>query len=417
MDEGLFYVTSAGRHGAPIRERSRFGVTPSFVGEYIGKEEYQEFVSFILRDPQMQQNPPSIFMTTDTPTDVKITTPETSEDQMTSFDSSITIPYPEFGTNVSPEMKAIRIRSKESITVAVSAHQDITTLIPTEKLSTSYIFSTPIRDSAFQAFIAISVTAIHDNTCITFSDLGDSTSQEYTLNALETRIQEYRGTDPRAYNVQSSKPVAVFCGMYCMSDANCNNIIEQIPPSSQLDTVYIIPPNIDKITAVLIVPQKDTTLFEENDSFPVVAGNIYPGGILNDVLIRRSTDPIIVTTYALDEDLSVGAPYWTVVPGVNQYLPRYKIIIQNGWNSNYIAIMIRKSAVGGLRVNEQSIDANSIRFEKDVVVEAVEYSVIVAEVTEGELTLDTIDDTPFGLMVYGSRPVAGYGFAGNVILP
>lgn len=51
-------------------------------------------------------------------------------------------------------------------------------------------------------------------------------------------------------------------------------MIEQIPPSSQLDTVYIILPNINKITIVLIVPQKNTTLFEKKDSSPAVAGNI-----------------------------------------------------------------------------------------------------------------------------------------------
>ncbi|XP_048751525.2 uncharacterized protein LOC125663269 [Ostrea edulis] len=192
--------------------------------------------------------------------------------------------------------------------------------------------------------------------------------------------------------------------------------VVMIPPSSQLDTVYIIPPNINMLTAVLIVPQKNTTLFDHNDGYPVVTGNIYDAIMLNNVLVRRSTDPILVTAYALNEDLSVGGPYWTVVPGVNQYLPRYKVIIQNGWNANHIAIMIRKSAVGGLRVKEQSIDANAIRFEKNVFVEDLEYSVIIAEVAEGELTVDTVDETPFGLMVYGNRAAAGYGFAGNVVL-
>lgn len=46
---------------------------------------------------------------------------------------------------------------------------------------------------------------------------------------------------------------------------------------------------------------------------------------------------------------------------------------------------------------------------------SLEFSVIITEVTEGELTLGTIDDTPFGLMVYGNREEAGYGFADNVI--
>jgi hypothetical protein len=78
--------------------------------------------------------------------------------------------------------------------------------------------------------------------------------------------------------------------------------------------------------------------------------------------------------------------------------------------------MIKASAVDGLRADCVSIDPNTVRFQKSVFVDDVEYSVIVAEVTEGELTLETIDDAPFGLMVYGHRKRGGYGFAGNVIL-
>jgi hypothetical protein len=42
--------------------------------------------------------------------------------------------------------------------------------------------------------------------------------------------------------------------------------------------------------------------------------------------------------------------------------------------------------------------------------------IIDVDVTEGELTMETLDDTLFGLMVYGHRGGCGYGFAGNVIL-
>ncbi|XP_048779363.2 uncharacterized protein LOC125682821 [Ostrea edulis] len=136
-----------------------------------------------------------------------------------------------------------------------------------------------------------------------------------------------------------------------------------------------------------------------------------------DISVIQSKDPLLVTSYALRTvNVTTGGPYLTVVPGVNQYLPRYKVVIPNGWNNHYIAVMIRRCAVGGLRLNKESIDANTIRIEKNVFVENFEYSVIVAEVTEGEMTLESTDDTPFGLMVYGYRENNGYGFAGNALL-
>ncbi|XP_048751529.2 IgGFc-binding protein-like [Ostrea edulis] len=383
-------------------------------------DENRDFISVILSDHQMQYTPSYIFMTTHTSTNVNITTSEAlPEDHITKFNSSVTIPYTDFGTNGSSDVKAIRISSTENITAALGV-QDITTLITTEKLGTSYILPNPYKDPRFEAYAAITVTAIHDNTTITISDWGETTFPDYTLNALETHVQEHHGSLPKTYSIQSSKPVAVFSGMYCMSDANCSNIIEQIPPFNQLDTVYIIPPNYNRFLTYILYLSKDNTTITSmnNDTIPITGGKRYDYIMLNEVvMVIRSADPILMTSYAV-QYLPLGEhnPYWTVVPGVNQYLPRYKTVIQSGWNNNYIAIMIRKSAVGGMRLNKQSIDANTIRFEKNVFVEDLEYSVIIAEVAEGELTLDTIDGTPFGLMVYGSGEHGGYGFAGNVIL-
>jgi hypothetical protein len=133
--------------------------------------------------------------------------------------------------------------------------------------------------------------------------------------------------------------------------------------------------------------------------------------------VVQSTDPMLMTSY--DEYPFPDEPfptYWTVVPGVNQYLPMYKIVVPSGWDNNYIALMIRKSAVDGLRVNGQSTDNITVVHSEYVPLGDVEYSVITAKVTEGELIAESIDDTPFGLMVYGHRGDAGYGFAGNVVL-
>ncbi|XP_056003503.1 uncharacterized protein LOC130049649 [Ostrea edulis] len=196
-------------------------------------------------------------------------------------------------------------------------------------------------------------------------------------------------------------------------------MVEQIPPYNQLDTVYILPPNYDRVgTLYLFLSQENTTAtYPNNETKTIIAGREYGFSKRLQATVIRSADPILMTSYALEY---VRNPeeraYWTVVPGVNQYLPRYKVMIPNGWDKHYVALMIRKSAVGGLRVNDQSIDTNTIRFEENVFVEDLEYSVIIAEVREGELTLESIDDTPFGLMAYGNREHGGYGFAGNVVL-
>jgi hypothetical protein len=261
------------------------------------------------------------------------------------------------------------------------------------------------------------VAAIHDNTSIVFAHSTGTGVSEYILNALETRVHKYKSLPPN-YWIESSQPVAVFSGLYCTSNDKCTNIVEQIPPYNELDTVYIIPPNYNTVVTILAFVTKERA----NVTLPrnrVIA--LSPGRARDHILhsdeaaVIRSTGPLLMTSYAYSKSIDYN-PYWTIVPGLHQYLPRYKIVIPTGYNTNYIAVMITASAVDGLRTDCESIDPNTVRFQKSVFVDDVEYSVIVAEVIEGELTLETIDDTPFGLMVYGHRERGGYGFAGNVIL-
>jgi hypothetical protein len=356
-------------------------------------------------------------MTTETSTNAYIAPLETlHQEKSTKFTSSVTIPYQNFGVNGSSDVRALRIHSTEDISVTVS-DEDITTLIPTEKLSTSYILSAPNDYSGDDAYKTITVTAIHDNTRITYSDWRDNTVLDYTLNASETRVHKDHTDAAKAYSIESSKPVAVFSGWYCMTHVKCSNMIEQIPPTNQLDTVYIIPPNYNTTVTAYVVMSKEKTdvTLPDNTVKSVDPSSTY--GFLRQplhALVVKSAAPILMAYFTITYSNHYN-PYWAVVPGINQYLPRYKIIIPKGWKKNYISIMIKASAVGGLRANCESIDPTTIRFQENVIVDDVEYSVIVAEVTEGELTLESIHDIPFGLMVEGHRYHGGYGFAGNVI--
>jgi hypothetical protein len=235
---------------------------------------------------------------------------------------------------------------------------------------------------------------------------------------METRVHGVESDKLETYNIHSSKPVAVFSGRYCKSGTRCSNIIEQIPPSNQLDTVYIVPPNYKTFaTLVYFLSEKNTTVTMPDKTIK----SIYPGRqsfhtmFNNHAAVIKSAEPILMTSFTVAY-LGNYNPYWTVVPGVNQYLPRYKIVIPTGYNTNYIAVMIKASAVGELQANCKFIDRNTVRFQENVYVDDIQYTVIVAEVPSGELTLESIDNTPFGLMVYGHRKGGGYGFAGNVIL-
>jgi hypothetical protein len=370
-------------------------------------------VELIESDPQTNSY---ISMATETPTNVFITTPENLRvDHMIKLNSFMTIRYPGFQVNGSSEANSIRIRSSEDISVTVN-DQDITSLITAEKLSTSYIFSSPPRDLGLSHAV-ITVTAIYDDTSVTVLNVGAPTNPKFTLNALETGVHNDYVYRPKVYGVQSSKPVAVFSWAYCKVLASCSHIVEQIPPLNQLDTVYIIPPYFDMVVTVIFLVTKENTVvtFRDNSTKDINSDKIEYASVTDKAEVIRSTKPILTSSSAFVQS-SEAPSYWTVVPGINQYLPRYITTVPSGYDRNYIAVMIRTSAVAGLRVNRQSIDPSAVVFQDSVFVDDLEYSVIISNVTEGELALESIDDTPFGLMVYGRQGQRGYGFAGNVIL-
>lgn len=113
---------------------------------------------------------------------------------------------------------------------------------------------------------------------------------------------------------------------------------------------------------------------------------------------------------------AMGDPSMTIVPGINQYLDYYKIVVPPGYDHNYVSIMIKLAFKDLLRINDKTINKRDIVFEENVLASSVAYSVRTVRVVEGELTASTVNGERFGLMFAGVTEYEAYGFSGNSLL-
>ncbi|XP_078327993.1 IgGFc-binding protein-like [Crassostrea virginica] len=339
------------------------------------------------------------------------------------------------------ETKAILLETSDD--VFVFTHADgrntvgSTTQIPIHKLSTKYVVisTEPMNSQKSQ----IAVAAIEDNTTIAVTlkmrqNIGLTINRNIyrnndvfnvTLNSLET-YQIAHTTDLTGSVIESSKPIAAFSGNDCNKLENigaCDHLIEQLPPIDGVDTTYIVPPNSDnRDTKVLITAVKNTNLTYTIDSTPrTLFLNEYTsiGTIIssNQIFVVQSENPVLVTAFGLHSKSSeLGDPSMTIVPGINQYLDYYKIVVPRGYDHNYISIMIKHAAKDSFRINGSIMNMYHVKFEGNVIVGNIKYNVRTIQVTDGELTASTVDGERFGLMFTGVTYYEAYGFSGNSML-
>lgn len=339
------------------------------------------------------------------------------------------------------EEKSILIETSSD--VFVISHDDgadsvgSTTHIPLHKLSTKYVVVSTEPVSSWNSQLAVS--AIEDNTTVSITFKmkqslplfigGEVFNNGDVFNISLNRFQTYQiehVTDLTGTLVESSTPIAVFSGNNCNKLENigaCDHLIEQLPPTDSVDNIYIVPPNMDdrdtviRITAIestnityMIGRLTQTRFLYQFDSFDTKIAS-------NQVCFIKSESPILVTAFGLGSNTPpLGDPSMTIVPGINQYLDYYKIVVPLGYDYNYVSIMIRESSKDVFRVNGTVIEISDIVFEENVSVRNITYSVRSIRVAEGELTASTMNGDRFGLIFAGVKYYKAYGFSGNSLL-
>lgn len=393
----------------------------------------------------------NVYITSENGVQINITTsPRLNATLKTQIDKNVQIPSTQhfifpLGLELQTFKKEVKsVLIETSSEVVVMSHDDAlgsagtTTHIPLHKLSTTYVVisTDPIKGS----FSQMAVSAIHDNTIISITfkmknnlplNIEGKTFKNgdvfyLTLDRFET-YQIQHGTDLTGTLVESLAPIAVFSGNNCnkLEDiGSCDHLIEQLPPTNWVDNTYIVPPSYnDRDTIIRFTAIKTsniTYIFNDvSQKLFLYERNYIDVKITsNQTCFVKSGTPILVTAFGLHSKTSwFGDPSMTIVPGINQYLDYYKIVVPSGYDDNYASIIIKSESKGSLRINHTIIKTSDIVFEENITAGNVTYSVRSIRVPEGELTTYSESGERFGLMLSGVADQEAYGFSGNNLLP
>ncbi|XP_056002666.1 IgGFc-binding protein-like [Ostrea edulis] len=391
----------------------------------------------------------TIYVTTDNETTVNISSsPHLKPSIKSAVDSSVsitsnskfTLPFELTCEYVKVEPKAVIVRTSELSTVTIFDSfyintNDGTLVIPTHKLSNQYLISTTEPYSTSIDYSQFAIGALIDRTDITIKFKMANTSRitllggtysdgdvfSITLDRFET-FQANHNTDLSGTFITSTEPIAVFSGNRCnklKNSGGCNHMLTQLPPTTELDHQFIVPPFFhNSETLIQVVTQTHNAVnitIEGSESSWILNEREFRNLKSNQIAVLVSSQPVSITGFGM------GLPYdtyMTVIPGVHQYLAFYKITIPSGYTENFLCLIIPAVSIDNLQINGLSRDHYNTVYQSSVYLDKA-YDVRVFQVknTGETFVLSTTDKSEFGLIVYGHRAFDGYGFSGNFVLP
>lgn len=333
------------------------------------------------------------------------------------------------------ETKCILIETSENAMVVSQtdgfSSVGMTTHIPIHKLSTKYVI---VSTNPVKYFSQFALASIDENTMvwITFrmkeallidgKVYQSGETFRIKLNSYET-YQIQHSVDMTGTVIESSSPIAVFSGNDCNKlngQGFCDHLIEQLPPTSRIDTVYVVPPHLYSNTKIRVIAIDKSCIFynctnkinrksyERTEYFDIDIS-------INGLCYIQSNEPILVASFGLSSSITnMGDPSMVIVPGIHQYQNYYKIIVPFGYNYSYITVIMgQRDSL--LLINGYTVKPKNILYQ-EIVYYNFQFRVMIIRVFAGELTVTTTKSENFGLTCAGMKYFQSYAFSGNSVL-
>jgi hypothetical protein len=198
-------------------------------------------------------------------------------------------------------------------------------------------------------------------------------------------------------------------------------MVTQLPPVSEFDKQYIVPPFYNNDGTLIQVISEGQSSVRYSVGHNVTTLLLHAAEFnnveitSNEIAVLSSSHPVLVNGFGMGSAVSMNDPFMTVIPGVHQYLSYYTVFVPDGYEENFLCVIIPSGSVKSLRINGENVDHYETVYQSSVVVEK-NYQVSTVKVGKGSYELATSDNSAFGLLVYGHRSNDGYGFSGNFVL-
>jgi len=248
---------------------------------------------------------------------------------------------------------------------------DMTYLLDEDALGSEYVVAS--TGSAGGEGSQVSIQAIEDGTTVTFTPKGGAPIT-VTLNEGETYKYAGGGVDLTGSTVSADKNVAVFGGHDCANVpsnvAFCDNLIEQMIPTENLSTTYLVtasqgaeitPQNSD---LVRVIATEDGTEVSVDGTVvaTIASGDFYQFDLAETSgALIEATSAVKVAQYLKGGNGTDTDPALALVPGSDSWLDAYNLATPSGnsaFDVNYASIVAMTSDLGGLQLDGVSVDTS-----------------------------------------------------------
>lgn len=364
--------------------------------------------------------------------------------------------------------KGMKIKAEQSKQISVFAINeelqsvDGFTALPCSQLPSVGIYEyfavsvPPSTISNIDADSAFLIVACSDNTTLTVTpsqSIDHPDIPDYRVRAGETfslTLQEretlyiQNREDLTGSKVESSVPISFFTGHECgnvpADIAECDHLVEQIPPTVTWGTRFIIAPTATRTADDLIkvVAAEENTKgqlscvnqggVKERSNFTISnAGNYYEFRLSHDkYCFLETNEPVLVIQFTPGRgaDGVNGDPFMVIVPAVRQYLENSTFSTANGiglYFNNYINVFV---SAGPNEFDSSTILVDGIPIATDNWIAAPCYDdnstcghAATVNITDGIHSVWNEDgESPIGLTVYGLYLRETYAYVGGLKL-
>jgi len=249
---------------------------------------------------------------------------------------------------------------------------DMTYLLDDGALDTDYVIAS--QDRGFGEGSQVMIHATENNTSVTFNPIGGA-EVNVTLDAGETYKYAGGSTNLTGSTVSADKNVAVFGGHHCAQvpagRTACDNLLEQMIPTSKLSTNYLVTAS-DQAGGVVgsdlmrVIATADNT--EVKVDGVVVAtldtGEFHEfslsGGTGAEI---EGSNPVMVAQYLLGTGSSgqLTDPAMALVPGSDTWLDSYRLSTPSGaqvFPENFASLILQTTDLLSLMLDGILVDTS-----------------------------------------------------------
>lgn len=301
---------------------------------------------------------------------------------------------------------------------------DMTYLFDSAALGNNYVVAS--QGSGFGEGSQVMIHATQDNTAVTFTPTVGA-PVNVVLNAGETYKYAGSSTNLTGSFVSSDKPVAVFGGHECaqvpVGTAYCDNLVEQMIPTSSLSKNYALTASQGALLAsttsdlVRVIATENGTEVKVGGAVvaTLAAGAFYEFSLAaNTGTTVEASSPVMVAQYLKGGQGANTDPAMSMVPGADTWLKSYRLATPSGTQdfvTDYASVVLNTADLGSLLLDGVLVDTTSF-----TAIAGTSYSRGNVTLPNGLFTLAS--SNPFLVMLGGGSSADSYfTFGGSTFAP